>query len=403
MRICLICKIYIIINTKYEIQNNTKYKMSCNYNLYKNMCLDKNTNDSNIFSYIPSLIPSFMFYSMFGYYIVKFINYIKLKDADEDADEDAYEAETQDNYEKQNKSLNHHKKNYKYQYPDNKMKLLNVVSLDTDTPNEIKKKQNIIHNMLSQKTLERSLIIYYIFIKKGDFKIITKNEETNELSFEEYNSYLEFKKYDAFYHNSNIKNNKNNNNNKNNDDYDYTKNFYEINELFNLDNSLENKKTFIIGEKDYIINEGQLNMISWIYYSGLYEYLTKNIQLKYKILKAMYNDNLLTSNLFLRYQLFLQDNAALITELEKNEAYEESDELVASDYSEDVLEDEIEEDVIDDESNKDKNYKNFKIINIDNLDNLEDTNFESVTYSDSDSSESILEIDFTNDLDEIKL
>ena len=350
--------------------------MYFNSNLCKNMYLEQDniSHNGNLLSCIPAVV----FYSIFGYYIAKFINYIQNKAEHYSQDE------INNKLEKYNK-LN---KNYKYQFPDNKLKLLNDVCLDTDTNNtsknesesEIKKKQDILDNMLSRKTLERSLIIYYIFVKKGNYKFITKNKDTNELSFKEYNSNLEFAAFD-------ISLTKNTNQNS------------DVNELFNLDSSLDSNTSFFIGTKEYIINEGHLNMISWLYYSGLYEYLTTNIQLKYKILKDMYNDNLLTGNLFLRYHLFLQDNKSLIEEIEKNDEYEDSSENDESDASEDKI------------IKTKKIHKKFKIINLDNLYNLEDTDLKSVKCFDkydkddkddkdnSDESDSIID----NDLDELDL
>ena len=49
----------------------------------------------------------------------------------------------------------------------------------------------------------------------------------------------------------------------------------------------------------------------------------------------MYNDNLLTSNLFLRYHLFLQENKSLIDEIEKNEDYEDYDDYTDSSFDSD--------------------------------------------------------------------
>ena len=157
-----------------------------NSNLCKNMYLEQDSDDSSMFSHIPSLIPSALFYSIFGYYIVKFINYVQEQD-------EKYKEYRAYKKEEKNIKLNQRKKlitTYKYQFQDYNIQLLNDVCLDTEI--EIKKKQDILDTMLSRNTLERNLIIYYIFIKKGNYKIITKNNDTNELSFEEYNSHLEF-------------------------------------------------------------------------------------------------------------------------------------------------------------------------------------------------------------------
>ena len=295
-----------------------------------------------------SYIPVIAFYSMFYYYTVKFINYVNNTNDNENTEKKNNEEDNDEEF----------KKNYIYQFEDINIniKLLNDVCLETETQNEIKKKQEVIENMLSTKTLERALVIYYIFIKKGNYKIIIKNEETNEYSFKEYNSYLEFKKYE-----------------------DSQKHKETEGSIPSLDNSLEADTKFVIGEKEYNINEGILKMISWIYYSGLYEYLTTNIELKYKILKDMYNDNLLTSNLFLRYQLFLQENETLIEELEKSDdecEYDESDEDTNEEEPEEIK-------ILYEKHNLCRNiynklHKNLEIIN------LEDNDLDIVTYSDSE-------------------
>ena len=151
----------------------------------------------------------------------------------------------------------------------------------------------VIKNMLSSKTLERVLVVYYIFVKKGNYKVKSENAD----SFEEYNSYLEFNKYDDYY---SVKQQL-----TDLDDPDHIHTPYEVNKLFNLDDSLDANKKFFIGEKEYNINEGHYNMITWLCHSGLYEYLTTNLEVKNKVLKEMYDNKLLTGNLFLRYQMLL--------------------------------------------------------------------------------------------------
>ena len=362
-----------------------------NSNLCKNMYLEQNSDDSSMFSHIPLLIPSALFYSIFGYYIVKFINYVQEQD-------EKYKKYRDYKKEEKTKKLNQHKKlikTYKYQFQDYKIQLLNDVCLDTEI--EIKKKQDILDTMLSKNTLERNLIIYYIFIKKGNYKIITKNKETNELSFEEYNSHLEFLALESSFlekqdlENPARKGGEDNLSNEGGSSREPS--------VPSLDSSLEPNTSFFVGKKEYIINEGHLKMISWLYYSGLYDYVTTTIQIKYKTLKAMYNDHLLTSNLFLRYQIFLQENDALIAEIEKNEEYVETD-----DDSEYELEDKSRNNT---NSNSEKIHKQIDIIDLDNVENSLETNSYFDT-DDSDSSESILaydldEIDLENELDEVNL
>jgi len=219
------------------------------------------------------------FYTLFGYYSIKFIKYIQNKNKEDEEDE---------------KKKSDHKYNFNstYKYQSNLLEVSDQKSNIIDEMilflNKGKNCIEVLDNMLSRKTLERALVIYYIFVKKGNYKVASPDKE----SFVEYNSYLEYKNYDNYFlklQGIDI------------DDSPDAPISYELNELFNLDNSLETDKQILIGDKEYIINQGNLNMIAWIYYSGLYEYLTTNIELKQEILKEMYDDKLLTGNLFLRY------------------------------------------------------------------------------------------------------
>ena len=101
-----------------------------NSNLCKNMYLEQNSDDSSMFSHIPLLIPSALFYSIFGYYIVKFINYVQEQD-------EKYKEYR--NYKKAEKTKKLNRccyktinKTYKYQFQDYKIQLLNDVCLDTE-------------------------------------------------------------------------------------------------------------------------------------------------------------------------------------------------------------------------------------------------------------------------------
>ena len=272
------------------------------YSPCKLMYLEQNENHS-FFTYLPLVL----FYSAFGYYSIKFINYLNNKNKELEYDElkktnnykyqssflkkqDLENPESKNSITKNEESLTNNENNIKNEEKNTKF---TSIILDEKIDPSL---QTVFDNILSSKTLERALVIYYIFIKKGNYKVKVSNEKSNDSKhFEEYNSYLEFKKYDNYYSiQQQIKD-------FDNPDYIYTP--YEVNNLFNLDKDLDTNKNFFIGEKEYNINEGNFNIIMWIYYSGLYEYLTTNIKLKNKILKEMYEDNLLTGNLFLRYQM----------------------------------------------------------------------------------------------------
>ena len=214
--------------------------------------------------------------------------------------------------------------------------------------NDIEKKQYIIESMLSTKSLEHYAILYYIFKMKGNYQInmINKNigrtniyedndndndnddcnsccncsdyivcngcndcndcNDCNECSYcndtsvEIYNSFEEFKNCSSLY-SSNSSNNSNNNSNSSNS----SSNTYKSNPYFNLDESLEPNLKFNIGDKQYNLNLAHLHFCSWIYYSGLYDYVIGTNDIMLKTLNEMNEYKLLTGNLFLRYQIFL--------------------------------------------------------------------------------------------------
>ena len=275
------------------------------HNPCKFMYLEQDENNS-IFSYLPLAI----FYSSLGYYAIKFINYLQ----NENREMEIKEEEMRSNYKYQRNCFLEKQLLEKQDLgnPARKVSAKNSVEeSSTNTVNNIKDEglkplssfgaaftkaaftKAAFDNMLSSKSLERALVVYYIFVKKGNYKVKTDNEEL----FEQYNSYLEFNKYDDYY---SVKQQL-----TDLDDPEHIHIPYEVNKLFNLDDSLDANKKFFIDEKEYNINEGHYNMITWLCHSGLYEYLTTNLEVKKKILKEMYENNLLTGNLFLRYQLQL--------------------------------------------------------------------------------------------------
>ena len=296
--------------------------MNFNTQLCNNMYLEQNENNS-ILSYLSylSYFPLLLFYSSFGYYSIKFINYVNNKNKEIEEEELIKNAnykyqscsflEKQDlenparkvsdkNGEENSARKVSAKNGEENTEIENKITKLLSLNLNEELEYSV---QDVFDNMLSSKTLERALVIYYIFVKKGNYKVKTGKKDDFTNSFEEYNSYLEFKKYDNYYL-------KMQNTEETTEDTDNLFISYELNTLFNLDNSLDDDTHFFIGEKEYNINEGNFNMISWIYYSGLYEYLNTNLEVKNQGLKEMYDDNLLTGNLFLRYHLQDLENPA---------------------------------------------------------------------------------------------
>jgi hypothetical protein len=307
---------------------NTHLTTQLSTQLCNNMYLEQDQNDNNsILSYLSylSYFPLLLFYSSFGYYSIKFINYVNNKNKEIEEEEliknTNYKYQSCSFLEKQDLENPARKSSEKNTEVEEKHDLENPASKSSEKNTEVEDNtvieekitkllslnlneeleysvQDVFDNMLSSKTLERALVIYYIFVKKGNYKVKTGKKDDFTNSFEEYNSYLEFKKYDNYYL-------KMQNTEENTEDTDNLFISYELNNLFNLDNSLDDDTHFFIGEKEYNINEGNFNMISWIYYSGLYEYLNTNLEVKNQVLKEMYEDNLLTGNLFLRYHLQL--------------------------------------------------------------------------------------------------
>ena len=155
------------------------------------------------------------------------------------------------------------------------------------------KKQSILDNLLSMKSLERPYILYYLF------------------------KYCDFKQYEEYYTKSN----------------------------FNLDETLELDTTFAIGDKQYNVNMGNLKFIAWVYYSGLYDFLMNDDKLKYEILSEMNSNGLLSGNVFLRYQMFMLDYEQDL------EDYKDMPGLISQEESDDI--DDIDD--IDDNYNDNDN------------------------------------------------
>jgi len=164
---------------------------------------------------------------------------------------------------------------------------------DLNETNETNEKMiSILDNMLSTKTVERALVLYYIFVYKGNYFVKStekyKNglgEDIEEEIIEEYNSFKEFNNMESIIESKNTD--------------------YDTYNLFNLDETLLPDTKLKIGKKEYNINQAHLNFISWLYYSGIYDYITKNKDLKFNILNEMNEQKLLRGNVFLRYQLQL--------------------------------------------------------------------------------------------------
>lgn len=159
---------------------------------------------------------------------------------------------------------------------------------DEDISDEIK--LNLL-DLLSLHSIDRCYILYFIFKKHDECQIINTNDV-----FVNLNSYNEFKIRENTYGKSN----------------------------FNLDETLEPNIKFTFNNTEYNVNFAHINVISWLYYSGIYDYLSFNECIKYEILNEMNKLKLLYGNLFLKYQMFLlkyesQIDGELVNENDKND------------------------------------------------------------------------------------
>jgi len=198
-------------------------------------------------------------------------------------------------------------------------------------------KQKMFQELLDINSLERCYILYFIFKRKGEFTSLTSIDYiNNELTTVLTNTYTnnhnidtkeEEEKEPIIYEESDIETP----DEKLDDDSTEeetleqpvkdetpelkTYNSYELynkimNKLdLNLDETTIPDIQIHIGENKYELKEEKLNFIQWLYYIGLYDYLTdiNNIDIKYDILNEMNELGLLSGNVFLRYQLFLCD------------------------------------------------------------------------------------------------
>ena len=215
----------------------------------------------------------------------------------------------------------------------------NVTLLSIKEAHNDKYKQNMFQELLDINSLERCYILYFIFKRKGDFKSLTSIDYiNNELTSVLTNTYtnnininnnidIDIEKENVIYEESDIEtpDEKSDNDSTEEETIEQptkdetpelkTYNSYELynkimNKLdLNLDETTIPDIQIHIGENKYELTEEKLNFIQWLYYIGLYDYLTdiNNIDIKYNILNEMNELGLLSGNVFLRYQLFLCD------------------------------------------------------------------------------------------------
>jgi hypothetical protein len=185
------------------------------------------------------------------------------------------EQESNDNTEDTNSNRVDHNLDHLMDHRDNTIK--GCSSQDDNSSIEEKidqiKKLNymskVLHNLINVDSLDRHIILYYIFAKRG----VYRDSNTNKLM----NTYGEFQ---------NMCNN------------------YGSVEQFNL-YDVNNPCDLKLYNNDYIYETSiaELNFISWIGENGIYDYVINNELFRYKILTEMNEKNLLKGNQFLQYQL----------------------------------------------------------------------------------------------------
>jgi hypothetical protein len=165
--------------------------------------------------------------------------------------------------------------------PLNKLKTRTILD-DVEISDE--DKIDILEKILDINSLDRTYILYYIFKKQGNYYI-----DNNE-----YNSYEEYKYWKENYLE------------------------YENGKKFNLDETLIPDMLIILNNTEYEVATAHINFISWLYYSGLYNYLLDDISLKTRVLHEINDRKLLKGKLFLSYILFTNQISNKLTSNNKN-------------------------------------------------------------------------------------
>ena len=302
-------------------------------------------DDNNSSSKSPLLIFPIMFYIMLGYgcYKIASLHYKNQETLEIRNKEDCYDND--DN------TILH---SYLHYTED----VLKSIIPEHDTTY----KNNLFKNLLSLHSLDRCYILYFIFKKKGHFISSLISGEKKK-----YNSYDLFNKIREHYN-------------------------LERSE-FTLDDTTIPDTIITIGEESHYLTKSQLLFIQWLYYTGLYNYLTTNINLKYKILNEMNEEGIFISNVFLRYHMFLCDYEDINEKNNNN-----NNETNANENNNDVSN--------NNESNDNENNDNEYIYSLsDNediysLSDSEDLDFSNYVYETNSTTDEHSEDDYSNSSEE---
>jgi len=233
-------------------------------------------DDNNSSSKSPLLIFPIMFYIMLGYGCYKIAS-LHYKNQETLELLEKCNTNDDDDYDNDDNTILH---SYSHYTED----VLKSIIPEHDTTY----KNNLFKNLLSLHSLDRCYILYFIFKKKGNFVSSFINGEKKK-----YNSYDLFNKFREHYN-------------------------LEHRE-FTLDDTQIPNTIITIGDEEHYLTKYQLLFIQWLYYTGLYNYLTTNINLKYKLLNEMNEEGVFISNIFLRYHMFLCDYEDMNKKNENND------------------------------------------------------------------------------------
>ena len=193
---------------------------------------------------------------------------------------------------------------------------------DDETVDDKVKKD--LTSLLELNSLDRHYILYYIFKKRGSF----------------YDGYSYINIY-AYY--KTVVNEWNN--------------IYctddPLDLKMNLDETLENDYQIVIDNVIGDCNMAHVRFLTWLYYSGIYNYLMDNQEIKKTVLDDMNTKKLLIGNVFLKYQLYLIE----MENKENNVANKNKDANNCADKINDTVDDDVDDAVDDDVDYTSENEK----------------------------------------------
>jgi len=245
---------------------------------------------------------------------------------------------------------------------------------DTEISDELK--SDIFDNVLdiNSVSLNRLYIMHFIFVKHGIFYASQSSSDVE--AFNSYEEYFYYNKYFNLYYND-------------------TEIDTDTDTDTDTDIDTDNVQV-IFNDKEYNITNEQNNFISWIYYSGLYDYLMQNQDIKKRILDEMNEKKLLIGNDFLKYQIFLlkYNELAEDDEEEDIQVYDEPKEDEKSEEDDDKEEDEKSEEDVEEDTQVDNKPEEDDEPEVDNYDIENDKMLKKTRYNIED----IDKYTFLNDL-----